>query len=90
MHAFTDTLRIELERDGANISVTLIKPRAIDTPYPEHARNYMDAPPWLPPPLYDPALVADAVLFTCAHPRRQLYVGEAVCCRPHLDSCFRT
>ena len=36
---FTDGLRMELERDGAPISVTLIKPSAIDTPYPEHARN---------------------------------------------------
>jgi hypothetical protein len=35
----------------------------------------MDAPPRLPPPLYDPRLVADAILFACEHPRRQLYVG---------------
>jgi hypothetical protein len=35
----------------------------------------MSVPPRLPPPLYDPALVADAILFACEHPRRQLYVG---------------
>jgi NAD(P)-dependent dehydrogenase (short-subunit alcohol dehydrogenase family) len=75
VQAATDALRMELERDGALISVTLIKPASIHTPYPEHARNYMDAPPRLPPPLYDPRLVADAVLFACEHPRRQLYVG---------------
>ncbi|NNM76106.1 SDR family NAD(P)-dependent oxidoreductase [Sphingomonas sp. ID1715] len=75
VQAATDALRMELEQEGAPISVTLIKPAAIHTPYPEHARNYMDAPPKLPPPLYDPRLVADAVLFACAHPRRQLYVG---------------
>jgi NAD(P)-dependent dehydrogenase (short-subunit alcohol dehydrogenase family) len=73
----TDALRMELERDGAPISVTLIKPGAINTPYPEHARNYMSEPPRLPPPLYDPALVADAILFACENPRRQLYVGGA-------------
>ena len=39
--AFTDGLRMELEREGAPISVTLIKPSAIDTHYPEHARNYL-------------------------------------------------
>ena len=71
----TDALRMELERDGANISVTLIKPAAIDTPYPQHARNYMDEPPRLPPPLYDPELVADAILFACENPRRQLYIS---------------
>ena len=35
----------------------------------------MDTPPRLPPPLYHPSVVADAVLFACAHPRRQLYAG---------------
>ena len=73
--AATDALRMELERDGAGISVTLIKPAAIQTPYPDHARNYMEAAPQLPPPLYDPSLVADAILFACEHPRRQIYVG---------------
>jgi len=71
----TDALRMELERDGAPISVTLIKPAAIHTPYPEHARNFMAGAPRLPPPLYDPRLVADAILFACSHPRRHLYVG---------------
>jgi NAD(P)-dependent dehydrogenase (short-subunit alcohol dehydrogenase family) len=75
VQALTDTLRMELEREKANISVTLIKPGAVDTLFPEHARNYMDQPPRLPPPLYHPDVVADAVLFACSTPRRQLYVG---------------
>jgi short-subunit dehydrogenase len=73
VQALTDTLRMEVEQDG--ISVTLIKPGAIDTPFPEHARNFMDQPPKLPPPLYVPEVVADAVLFACTHPRRTLYAG---------------
>ena len=75
VQAATDALRMELERDAAPISVTLIKPASIDTPYPQHARNYMDEPPRLPPPLYDPALVADAILFACENPRRHLFIG---------------
>ena len=75
VQALTDTLRMELEREAAGISVTLIKPGAIDTPFPEHARNFMDQPPRLPPPLYTPEIVADAVLFACANPRRTLYAG---------------
>ena len=77
VQALTDTLRMELERDDAGISVTLIKPGAVDTPFPEHARNFMDEPPRLPPPLYRPEVVADAVLFACSHPRRTLYAGGA-------------
>ena len=65
--AFTDGLRVELEGEGAPISVTLIKPSAIDTPYPEHARNYLDAPGLVtPPPNYDPHLV---VRRSCLRPR---------------------
>jgi NAD(P)-dependent dehydrogenase (short-subunit alcohol dehydrogenase family) len=75
VQALTDTLRMELEREGAGISVTLVKPGAIDTPFPEHARNYMGQPARLPPPLYAPEVVADAVLYACAHPKRTLYAG---------------
>ena len=73
--AATDALRMELQRDEAPVSVTLIKPAAMHTPYPEHARNYMDEPARLPPILYDPRLVADAILHAAEHPKRQLYVG---------------
>ena len=38
---YTDALRMELEHDRIPIAVTLVKPSAINTPYPEHARNYM-------------------------------------------------
>jgi short-subunit dehydrogenase len=74
--AFTEALRMELEHDGAPISVTLIKPSAIDTPYVEHARNYLDSPGVaVPPPIYDPHVVARAILHACEHPKRDLIVG---------------
>lgn len=73
--AATDALRMDLERDKAGISVTLIKPGAMHTPFTGHARNYMDEPAALPPVIYDPRLVADAVLFAAENPRRVLYVG---------------
>ena len=41
---FTDALRLELKEEGAGISITLIKPSAIDTPYTQHAKNYTDLP----------------------------------------------
>lgn len=73
---FTDGLRMELEADGAPISVTLIKPSSIDTPFPEHARNYLGAPGLtVPPPAYDPHVVAKAILFAAETPKRTLTVG---------------
>jgi short-subunit dehydrogenase len=74
--AFTDVLRMELEESGAPISVTLIKPSAIDTPYMEHARNYLDAKGTKnPPPSYDPRLVAKAMVYACENHKRDLVVG---------------
>ncbi|WP_346797977.1 SDR family oxidoreductase [Halomonas sp. Bachu 37] len=72
---FTDALRMELEHVGAPISVTLIKPASIATPFPEHAGNAMDHEPTLPPPLYDPRIVARSILFCAEHPRRDMFVG---------------
>lgn len=73
--AFTDSLRMEVEKSGAPVSVTLIKPAAIDTLYVEHAKNYMEVEAQLPKPLYAPELVAEAILSAAEHPRRDIYVG---------------
>ncbi len=73
--AFTDALRMELEEGGAPISVTLIKPASIDTGFEEHARNYMEQEPTVPPPVYAPELVAEAILHAARHPVRDLFVG---------------
>lgn len=72
---FTDALRMELEEEDAPISVTLIKPSSIDTPYTRHARNLMDAEPTVPAPVYSPRTVARAILHCAEHPRRDLTVG---------------
>ena len=74
---FTDAFRMELERDGAPISVTLIKPSSIDTPYRQHAKNYREAEPKNPPPVYAPQPVAEAILYAAENPARDIYVGGA-------------
>jgi len=73
--AFTESLRMELEKDKAPISVTLIKPAAISTPFPMHAKNYMEHEPTLPAPLYSPELVARTILHAAEVPERDLFVG---------------
>jgi NAD(P)-dependent dehydrogenase (short-subunit alcohol dehydrogenase family) len=73
--AFTTTLRMELEKDGVPIVVSLVKPAAIDTPYPNHARNYLDSEPKHPAPVYAPSPVARAILACAARPIRDITVG---------------
>jgi hypothetical protein len=72
---FTDALRMELEEEGAPVSVTLIKPSAIDTPYVRHAKNYMEVEPINPPPVYAPETVAEAILHCAQHPERDVTIG---------------
>jgi short-subunit dehydrogenase len=75
--AFTNTLRMELLGEGAPISVTLIKPAAIDTPYRDHVKNLTDAGVRVPPPIYAAPLVADAILYAAEHRIRELSVGSS-------------
>ena len=58
LKAFTDALRMELEEEGAPISVTLVKPASIDTPFFEKARTYLGVEPQPVPPVYAPEVVA--------------------------------
>jgi short-subunit dehydrogenase len=75
--AFTDAFRMELEHDGAPVSLTLIKPSSIDTPYRQHAKNYLRNEPKNPWPVYAPEPVAEAILYAAEHPIRDIYVGGA-------------
>ncbi len=73
---FTDALRVETEDvDKAMVSITLIQPTAVDTPYPQHARNYMDKEPALPQPQIDPTQVAAAICDAAESPIRDVQVG---------------
>jgi short-subunit dehydrogenase len=75
---YTDALRMELEHDGIPMAVTLVKPSAINTPFPEHARNYLeDGVPALPSPVYAPEVVAEAILRCAEKPVRDVIVGGA-------------
>ena len=75
VRSLTESVRMDVEREGLPISVTLIKPTGVHTPFPEHGRNHMDEPPRIPQIIYAPELVADAILFAAEHSRRQIYVG---------------
>ena len=78
LKAVTDALRMECERDGLDLSITLVKPGSVDTPYMEHARSYMDAAGTMNPPrAYAPEVVADGIAWACENRIRDLDVGGA-------------
>jgi short-subunit dehydrogenase len=73
---FTDALRVEVQEvDQVPVAITLIQPTAVDTPFPQHGRNYMDREPKLPTPQLDPSKVAEAILEAAVDPTREKKVG---------------
>ncbi|MBV9843167.1 MAG: SDR family NAD(P)-dependent oxidoreductase [Sphingomonadaceae bacterium] len=79
VRAYLETLRLELRADGAPIAITIVKPSGIDTPIAQHAANHgygaRQGEARVPPPVYAPELVAEAICHAAEHPRRDITVG---------------
>lgn len=73
--AFVRSLRIELAAARAPVSITLIKPSGMATPIARHAANHIGGQLRIPPPAYDPQLVAEAVLEAAERPIRERTLG---------------
>ena len=72
---FTNALRSELRALGAPVSVTLVKPSAVDSPGRDHARNRGGVQPPSGTGVYATPLVAQAILYAAEHRVRALTVG---------------
>jgi short-subunit dehydrogenase/ElaB/YqjD/DUF883 family membrane-anchored ribosome-binding protein len=72
---FTNAFRMELMREKAPVTVSLVKPAAIDTPYNKHARNLTGQAMQNPQPVYATHVVADTILYCASHPIREITVG---------------
>jgi short-subunit dehydrogenase len=77
LKAFTDTFRMEVDEAKLPIAVSLVKPASIDTPFFEHARNYMEGDPAPAPPVYAASEVARAIVRCAERPMRDVSVGGA-------------
>ena len=75
--AFTDTMRMELESDGIPISVSLVKPASMDTPFFDKAKTFMGVEPQPIPPVYAPEIAADVILRCAEKPTREMIAGGA-------------
>ena len=77
LKAFSDALRMELEEEGVPISVTLVKPASIDTPFFDKAKTYLGVEPQPVPPVYAPEVVAEVILAAAQRPVREIFAGGA-------------
>lgn len=76
IQGLSECLRQEL-LDVPGIQVCTVLPASLDTPLFQHAANYTGRRPQAMKPIYDPEMVADAIVRLAEHPRRETIAGEA-------------
>jgi NAD(P)-dependent dehydrogenase (short-subunit alcohol dehydrogenase family) len=75
---FLESLRVELLQEGWNsIGVTNVMPAAINTPFFAKARTKLGVKPKGFPPIYQPGVVADAILYSAEKAPREIVAGGA-------------
>lgn len=75
IQGFTDSLRCELIHDGSNIHVCMVEMPAVNTPQFAWVRSRLPNKSQPVPPIYQPEVAAEAIVFAATHRRREIYVG---------------
>ncbi len=75
LRGFTDSLRCELMHEGSNVRVTMVQLPALNTPQFAWSRSHMPRRAQPVPPIYQPELAADAIVWASKHSRREVNVG---------------
>ncbi len=77
IRAFTDALRSELLHDRSDIHITMVQMPALNTPQFDWGRNKLPMRPQPVPPIYQPEVAADAIVFASTARRREVWVGAS-------------
>ena len=72
---FTDSLRTELIHDGKNIHLTMVQLPAMNTPQFTWCRSRMPRHPQPVPPIFQPEVAAERIVWASHHNRREVFVG---------------
>jgi NAD(P)-dependent dehydrogenase (short-subunit alcohol dehydrogenase family) len=75
VRGFAQSLRMELEHEQLPVAVCTVLPSSINTPLFTHARSHMGVKPKPVPPIYEPSVVAGAILAVARRPQAEVVVG---------------
>jgi NAD(P)-dependent dehydrogenase (short-subunit alcohol dehydrogenase family)/uncharacterized protein YndB with AHSA1/START domain len=75
VRGFVEALRIELAEAGSPVAVSLVSPGPIDTPLWSNLESASGLLPPVPPDLYSPGEVAEAIAAVVQRPRAETIVG---------------
>lgn len=75
IHGFTEALRAELIHDKMKIRICEVEMPAVNTTQFDWVKSRMPNKPQPVPPIYQPEVAADAIVYAATHRRREVYVG---------------
>ena len=75
VQGFCDSLRTELLHDGSRVHVTMVQLPALNTPQFGWVKSRLPNRAQPVPPIFQPEVAADAIVWAAHHRRRELYVG---------------
>ncbi|WP_099023185.1 SDR family oxidoreductase [Mycolicibacterium palauense] len=73
INGFTESVRTELMHDHSRIDITVVQMPALNTPQFSWVRSRLPRHPQPVPPIYQPEIAGNAVVFAAEHPRRKQY-----------------
>ncbi|HET6534315.1 MAG TPA: SDR family oxidoreductase [Actinoplanes sp.] len=73
IQGFTESLRCELLHDKSNVHVTMVQMPAVNTPQFGWVLSRLPRRAQPVPPIYQPEIAADAVVYAADHPKRREY-----------------
>src|SRR5215207_7891361 len=75
IQGFNESLRCELLHDGSQVRVTMVQLPALNTPQFDWVKTRLPRHPQPVPPIFQPEVAADAIVWAAEHPRREVNVG---------------
>jgi NAD(P)-dependent dehydrogenase (short-subunit alcohol dehydrogenase family) len=75
IQGFVDSLRSELIHDKSRVRVAMVQLPAMNTPQFSWVKSRLPRKPQPVPPIYQPEVGAEAILFAAHNDRREMYVG---------------
>jgi hypothetical protein len=75
IQGFNDSLRCELLHEGSKVRVCMVQMPALNTPQFDWVKSRLPHKAQPLPPIFQPEVAADAIVFAATHNRRELYVG---------------
>ena len=75
VEGFCDSLRAELLHDQSAVQVTMVQLPALNTPQFDWVKSRLHGRAQPVPPIFQPEVAADAIMWAADHPRREYFVG---------------